>query len=193
MGNTKRTYLRGFTIVELLIVVVVIAILAAITIVAYNGIQQRTKNTAIIDAASKSQRLISAYIALNNAYPTAPQGEYICITVDTTCRRNTPDVAGNSTFEAAMATVGKLPRFAPLVSDVRGGVTYHYSSSRIVNGISSPAILSFYILGAYADCGMPVLTGEGDSISSSSNKYTIGNVGSSGATQCVVKIDGPAA
>ncbi|MCB8045019.1 prepilin-type N-terminal cleavage/methylation domain-containing protein [Microbacterium oxydans] len=32
---------RGFTIVELMIVVVVIAILAAITIVAYNGIQKR--------------------------------------------------------------------------------------------------------------------------------------------------------
>ena len=36
----------GFTIVELLIVVVVIAILAAITIVAYNGIQNRAKSSA---------------------------------------------------------------------------------------------------------------------------------------------------
>jgi len=37
----------GFTIVELLIVVVVIAILAAITIVAYNGIQNRAKSSAV--------------------------------------------------------------------------------------------------------------------------------------------------
>ena len=37
----SRTSQRGFTIVELLIVVVVIAILATITIVAYNGIQTR--------------------------------------------------------------------------------------------------------------------------------------------------------
>lgn len=35
----------GFTIVELLIVIVVIAILAAITVVAYNGIQARAKVT----------------------------------------------------------------------------------------------------------------------------------------------------
>ncbi len=35
---------HGFTIVELLIVIVVIAILAAITVVSYNGIQQRAQN-----------------------------------------------------------------------------------------------------------------------------------------------------
>ena len=33
---------RGFTIVELLIVIVVIAILAAISVVAYNGVQERS-------------------------------------------------------------------------------------------------------------------------------------------------------
>ncbi len=38
---------RGFTIVELLIVVVVIAILAAITIVSYNGISRQAKNSAL--------------------------------------------------------------------------------------------------------------------------------------------------
>ena len=38
---------QGFTIVELLIVIVVIAILAAITIVAYTGIQNRAYDTAV--------------------------------------------------------------------------------------------------------------------------------------------------
>ena len=42
----KRRKQPGFTIVELLIVIVVIGILAAITIVAYNGIQQRARDTA---------------------------------------------------------------------------------------------------------------------------------------------------
>ena len=36
---------QGFTLVELLIVVVIIAILAAITIVVYNGIQQRARDS----------------------------------------------------------------------------------------------------------------------------------------------------
>lgn len=41
-----RKTTSGFTIVELLIVIVVIAILAAISIVAYNGIQERAKLTS---------------------------------------------------------------------------------------------------------------------------------------------------
>ncbi len=51
---------RGFTIVELLIVIVIIAILAAITIVAYNGIQQRARDTRRVQdlgALSKATKL----------------------------------------------------------------------------------------------------------------------------------------
>ncbi len=50
---------RGFTIVELLIVVVVIAILAVITIVAYTGIQNRATNSALQAAASQAAKKIS--------------------------------------------------------------------------------------------------------------------------------------
>lgn len=56
----------GFTIVELLIVIVVIAILAAITIVAYNGIQNRAKNAAAQSAASQASKRIVTYAVENS-------------------------------------------------------------------------------------------------------------------------------
>jgi prepilin-type N-terminal cleavage/methylation domain-containing protein len=60
----------GFTIVELLIVVVVIAILAAITIVAYNGIQDRSRRSSIQASAKQAYTKVATYATLNNdTYP----------------------------------------------------------------------------------------------------------------------------
>jgi len=51
----------GFTIVELLIVVVVIAILAALVIVSYNGIQQRAHDASAQTSARQAATKILAY------------------------------------------------------------------------------------------------------------------------------------
>lgn len=61
----------GFTIVELLIVIVVIAILATISVVAYNGIQTRANNTQTIDAVGQFVKAYSLYAADNGDYPNA--------------------------------------------------------------------------------------------------------------------------
>jgi len=72
-NRSQSLYRRGFTIVELLIVIVVIAILAAITIVAYNGIQNRAKSSAAQSAVSQASRKIISYAAINSdTYPTTP-------------------------------------------------------------------------------------------------------------------------
>ena len=68
---TKQIKSRGFTIIELLIVIVIIAILAAITIVAYNGIQNRANNSGAQSAANNMVKKIEAYNAINQTYPTA--------------------------------------------------------------------------------------------------------------------------
>lgn len=54
---------RGFTIVELLIVVVVIGILSSIAIVSYQGIQQKARNTARVQAAAAIQKNFLLYEA----------------------------------------------------------------------------------------------------------------------------------
>jgi len=67
MKKTKS----GFTIVELLIVIVVIGILAAITIVAYNGIQNRTNDAAIQSDLSNYAKKIRLAEADTGSLPVA--------------------------------------------------------------------------------------------------------------------------
>jgi len=62
MHITKKRR-QGFTIVELLIVVVVIAILASIVVVAYNGIQQKARNTARVQTVVAIQKSMLLYQA----------------------------------------------------------------------------------------------------------------------------------
>ena len=59
---------KGFTIVELLIVIVVIGILAAITIVAFNGVQNRGNATAAQSNASSVLKKIEAYNSVKGTY-----------------------------------------------------------------------------------------------------------------------------
>lgn len=73
--KTRMKSERGFTIVELLIVIVVIGILAAITIVAYNGVTAKANTTAALAAAVTTIKKAEAYNAdaiASYTYPTAP-------------------------------------------------------------------------------------------------------------------------
>lgn len=69
MGGRKTKY-AGFTIVELLIVIVVIAILAAIVIVAYNGIQARARDSLRIQDLKNIAKALEAYKITTGSYPT---------------------------------------------------------------------------------------------------------------------------
>lgn len=73
-GNSMKKFMlknmqKGFTIVELLIVVVVIGVLAAIVTVAYTGIQQRAQVSAVASELKQWQKLFEAYRAINGSYP----------------------------------------------------------------------------------------------------------------------------
>lgn len=61
---------QGFTIIELLIVIVVIAILATISVVAYRGIQERAQNTKTIAAVRDWSQTLRMYKAEYDGYPT---------------------------------------------------------------------------------------------------------------------------
>ena len=190
MNRHARTS-RGFTIVELLIVVVIIAILAAITLVTYNGIQQRANNAAIIDAASKSLRMIQAYIAANDKYPIATS---LCITASSGCANSTgTTIPANSTFDTNIAAIGTMPKSIPTSGSDRYGIIYDYMSNRTMNGLAQPYALLYYLQGINQQCGVTGVTDSfGPTMFTSSAGYTSGNSGgTSGKTACVITIPGP--
>lgn len=154
---------RGFTIVELLIVIVVIGILAAITIVAYNGISTRAENTKTIAALKQYSDGISMYQVTNGQYPTVG---FACLGAsDGICGQVTDGGAtctiGGATsspaFDSAMtATLGKLPQLSSQRMNCGGkmyaGALYYSPDGK--NGIV------YYLLRGSQDCPSIGIFGE---------------------------------
>ena len=69
MISLKRKQ-SGFTIVELLIVIVVIGILAALVVTTFSGIQRKARNTERETDVKAIHGQLEAYFASNNTYPT---------------------------------------------------------------------------------------------------------------------------
>lgn len=59
----------GFTIVELLIVIVVIGILAAVSVVAYNGVNNRARVASASSALDQARKKLDLYRVENGSYP----------------------------------------------------------------------------------------------------------------------------
>lgn len=133
ISTKHKTKDIGFTIVELLIVIVIIGILAAITIVAYNGIQNRANDTTVqsdmrnlamkvreleaingnLPAASGSSGIVglSRFPITRGAYSTSSHNVYYC----------TGDISGTTQF--AVGAVSKSGRkFA--YSSIAGAFEY---------------------------------------------------------------------
>jgi general secretion pathway protein G len=67
---------RGFTLVEVLIVVVILGVLAAIVIPQFTSASQETQSTATLHEVQKLRRHIGVYRARNNQQlPTVTEGD----------------------------------------------------------------------------------------------------------------------
>lgn len=119
---------KGFTIVELLIVIVIIGILATLVIVSYTGIQNRARkiqNQTDAQAITKKAEAYAAFVNSNGQYPTSSplstafESDQVSrlpanINVDTTSTQITQNLttngsrasSGTSTYKAYLCGAG---------------------------------------------------------------------------------------
>ncbi len=122
----KPKYQSGFTIVELLIVIVVITILAAISITSYTGIQDRAKATQLVsmrNAVDKAFRLV----AQDKGWTGYPRDNTIV----------------GSTANPQIAAIAATPDFANYIqpSVVPAGISAHYDNDLdVYNGCSAGSL-----------------------------------------------------
>jgi prepilin-type N-terminal cleavage/methylation domain-containing protein len=132
-GLHYRTRQKGFTLVELLIVIVVIAIIAAIVIVAYAGISQRAKTSALISDLTNSANQLKIYQATNSAYPTSndcstganPAPPLICL-----------KSSSNSSYTGYTYNNSASPQTFSL-TEQNGSLTYNITNDGIASVVST--------------------------------------------------------
>ncbi len=126
---------HAFTVVELLIVVVVIAILTSVSVVAYGGIKDRTLDSRIVSDINQVNKIILSYHAENGAYPST--GGLSNAYKDAQCHRPV-DSDGLNTADWVPGVGKKLPQNPGLQSrgvyNTTNGIVggcYYYASDGV--------------------------------------------------------------
>ncbi len=91
--NTARRY-RGFTIIELLVVMAIIAILASGMLALFTSTQEKSRDTRRMEDVRELQKALSLYYIDNNQYPAAA---------------STIDLTGSDSVSTTLVNAGTIP------------------------------------------------------------------------------------
>lgn len=182
----------GFTIVELLIVIVVIAILAAISVVAYNGIQQRARNSQSAAAVNAYIKGYALHATTYQSYPAA--SSFTCLGY-TPCRGGTWYGSGavDAALRGVMGNTLPVPGVSATNDSSTGSVALGYippSQNVTLDGVASHWII-YSMDGIVACPAGKVASGSWPTFSSTApaGGYTYTHANSS---ICMVPLPNPA-
>jgi len=127
-----HAYTPGFTIVELLIVIVVIGILAAITIVSFNGIQNRANDTAVQSDLQNIGTQIVRYNIEKGVFPTSSSLTDLSTIAFKVSQKSYGNhiISGGGAYNLLYCLKGLSDDFA-LVASSAGKNTYVYNSGAV--------------------------------------------------------------
>lgn len=187
----------GFTIVELLIVIVVIAILAAMVIVAYNGMQARARAVAVESAVDAYRKGVMQYLTLNDNYPAT----------NTTFCLGAVSNYGDGCFSGGNATSGTeaaLKTVMPSLPQVdssckmmygtscRRNLTLFYQPSATLDGSPHSHYLVYFLDGAQPCTLGGNVGGSWEAYTSTPNASGyLERDGTTGVTMCAIAMPDP--
>ncbi len=127
MQNMKKKVQKGFTLIELMIVIAIIGILAAVALPAYQDYTVRAKASELLLAATTAKNQVGEYIIINSTLPTTTQ-----LTVPNTSSGMTRSVTWTGTQIQVVGKASQLGGVAVTLAMVptetaEGGVTWNCS------------------------------------------------------------------
>lgn len=129
----------GFTIVELLVVIVIIGVLATITLVSFNGVSQKATVASLQSDLINASSQLRMYQINNNAYPTAFNSSY-CPTAPVSDDKYCIKVSSGNSFDYQNFTANNSSKPQAFTLTIKNGSTSYEISEDTVPHITPAAL-----------------------------------------------------
>lgn len=130
VGKLFRHKTHGFTIVELLIVIVIIGILAGLVITTFTGVQAKARDAQRKTDVTAITKALEAYYSVNGKYPSGSGSTTINASWSTTADSSWDNLT--VLLQPYMNTKIQDPVSSPAKAAISGGFNYDYFSNSTV-------------------------------------------------------------